>query len=433
MTDLNVVAEPSNTHEVTSTDTSPTSATAPDSEGVAEPSDTDDVTSTDTIIGDDPTPTPTTVAPTDSVIDPTPLDGTSVSVTTTTGTALPTDAPPPLVKPPGGQGFNTTPTYHAKSEFDTQSLYLGLHQELIELDLFRSALANFTDEQFAEAGLDGDDKYLLGFMAEQEVGHATLISNMIDLDTEKPKQCTYKYPFTTVREFIDFSRLVTRWGESGTIGFLGHMDAQDAAALVNDAIQTEGRQQMVFRQWMGLFPMPFWFTTSITQSMQWTLLAPYIATCPEDTPVVPWTAFPALNVTNNPSLLALNQTAKVTSNETEVSPPGTEICLSWAAPGESTGWNSSYTTKTFATGAPAFAAWISQLNTTYTPLTDVDLEARTAKTIQPGGGVYGNGTAPLLNGTVYLAITDEDLFVTPYNLSEIESHVLAGPALYNIG
>lgn len=110
-----------------------------------------------------------------------------------------------------------------------------------------------------------------------------------------PKQCTYTYPFTTVREFIDFSRRLTRWGEAGTIGFLGHLDAQDAAALINDAIQTEGRQQMIFRQWEGLFPMPFQFTTSITQSMQWTLLAPYIATCPEGTPAVVWTAFPALN------------------------------------------------------------------------------------------------------------------------------------------
>lgn len=98
-----------------------------------------------------------------------------------------------------------------------------------------------------------------------------------------------------------------------------------------------------------------------------------------------------------------------------------------------TGWNASYTTKTFATDAPLFAAWISQLNTTYTPLDNVDANARTATTLQPGGGVYGNGTAPLLNGTVYLLITDADVYVTPYNLSEIESHIVAGPALYNVG
>ena len=59
-----------------------------------------------------------------------------------------------------------------------------------------------------------------------------------------------------MRDFIEFSRIITRFGEGGTIGFLGHMDAQDSASLINDAIQTEGRQQMVFRQFSGLFPMP---------------------------------------------------------------------------------------------------------------------------------------------------------------------------------
>lgn len=347
----------------------------------------------------------------------------------TTGTPVP--SPPALVKPEGGIGFNSTPTYKAKSDFDRQSLYLGLHQELIELDLFRFALQNFTAEEFNATGLGDSDRYLLDFMAQQEVGHATLISNMIDLNTTSPYNCTYSYPFSTVREFIDFARLVTRYGESGTIGFLGHLDAQDSAALINDAIQTEGRQQMIFRQWQGLFPMPFWFTTSITQSMQWTLLAPYIATCPIDTPRVNWTAFPALNILNNPSLLDFNQTSDVSSNETAVAGPGREVQLSWDAPGQSTGWNASYTTSSFATGAPQWAAWISQLNTTYTPLTEVN--GTTAKTVQPGGGVFGEGTAPLLNGTVYVVITDADVYVTPYNLSEIESHIIAGPALYNVG
>ncbi|EJD42532.1 hypothetical protein AURDEDRAFT_126357 [Auricularia subglabra TFB-10046 SS5] len=356
-------------------------------------------------------------------------DITPSSVEQTTGTPVP--SPPALVKPEGGIGFNDTPTYKAKSNFDRQSLYLGLHQELIELDLFRFALQNFSAEEFNATGLGDSDRYLLEFMAEQEVGHATLIRNMIDLNTTAPYNCTYSYPFTTVREFIDFSRLVTRFGESGTIGFLGHLDAQDSAALINDAIQTEGRQQMIFRQWQGLFPMPFWFTTSITQSMQWTLLAPYIATCPVDTPRVNWTAFPTLNIQNNPSLLDFNQTSDVGSNETAIAGPGREVQLSWNAPGDSTGWNASYTTASRATGAPQWVAWISQLNTTYTPLTDVD--GNTGKTVQPGGGVYGEGTAPLLNGTVFIAITDADVYVTPYNLSEIEAHIIAGPALYNVG
>jgi len=177
----------------------------------------------------------------------------------------------------------------------------------------------------------------------------------------------------------------------------------------------------------------FWFSTSITQSMQWTLMAPYISSCPSEAPRVQWTAFPTLNVTNNPDWATLNLTAAISSNVSQVTSEGTQVQLAWDAPGKTTGWNASYTTQTSANGSAQWVAWISQLNTTYTPLTLNANSNNTGSTVQPAGGIFGVGSTPLLNGTVYLLITDADVYVTPYNLSEIESHILAGPALYNVG
>ncbi len=53
---------------------------------------------------------------------------------------------------------------------------------------------------------------------------------------------------------------------------------------------------MIFRQLEGLFPMPFNFVAGITQSMAWTLLAPYIVSCPENNTVLAWQNFPGLNI-----------------------------------------------------------------------------------------------------------------------------------------
>ena len=92
------------------------------------------------------------------------------------------------------------------SDFDFQSLNLALNQEWIELDLFHYGLAKFSDDEFDEAGIDAEQRYLLQFMAEQEVGHATLIQTL--LQGNGAKQCNYTYPFNTVREFIDFSQKV---------------------------------------------------------------------------------------------------------------------------------------------------------------------------------------------------------------------------------
>jgi hypothetical protein len=40
---------------------------------------------------------------------------------------------------------------------------------------------------------------------------------------------------------------------------------------------------------------------------------------------------------------------------------------------------------------------------------------------------------PAVNGTMFIAITDMNLTVTPSNLSMINPHVYAGPALYQAG
>jgi len=81
--------------------------------------------------------------------------------------------------PIGGIGFNTTPTYKPQSDFDFQSLNLGLHQELVEFALFQHGLTMFNQSDFQSAGLNEDDVALLNFMATQEIDHAALFNNIL--------------------------------------------------------------------------------------------------------------------------------------------------------------------------------------------------------------------------------------------------------------
>lgn len=81
--------------------------------------------------------------------------------------------PEPMPYMPAG-GINTSPddipVYQAFSDFDWQSLSLALYQEWIELDLFQEGLRRFSVEDFEAANLTADDRSLIEFMAEQEVG-----------------------------------------------------------------------------------------------------------------------------------------------------------------------------------------------------------------------------------------------------------------------
>ncbi|KAJ5636816.1 Protein rds1 [Penicillium longicatenatum] len=368
------------------------------------------------------------------------------------------NAEPAPYTPAGGVGTEgQIPVYNAKSDFDYESLALALYQEWIELDLFQDGLRRFSAKDFEDAGLNAADRELIAFMAEQEVGHATLISNMLGADA--PKQCQYDYPYTNVQEYLDFCQKLTRFGESGVYGFLGHLDSREAATLLTQSITTEARQQMIFRQFEGLFPMPVWFEVGVPQSWAWTLLAPYISSCPADQTRLVWQNFPALWIENQPTLAdagkhnngtAFNNTlapgmnvAKASSKENpnsnngasgaSVTPegysplsfPGRRVDLRWEEPGKAVGPNNSYVTSTQA-GEAKFVAWASQLNVTYTPLLGV--HGSSGYTIQPDMETYEGD--PAVNGTMFIAITDSDTFLTPFNLSMINTHVVAGPALY---
>jgi hypothetical protein len=56
---------------------------------------------------------------------------------------------------------------------------LALNQEWIELELFHHGLAKFSTEDFAKEGITGDYQFLIEFMADQEMGHAILLSNIL--------------------------------------------------------------------------------------------------------------------------------------------------------------------------------------------------------------------------------------------------------------
>ncbi|KAJ3268205.1 hypothetical protein HK104_005438 [Borealophlyctis nickersoniae] len=104
-----------------------------------------------------------------------------------------------------------------------------------------------------------------------------------------------------------------------------------------------------------------------------------------------------------------------------------------------------YTTNVTATGPPRYVAWISQLNCTYSDLVNVSSDGLSGVTVQPGGDVYPpegglvNGTQippqvdPTINGTMFIAVVDDNPVLTSYNLSVINQHTIAGPAIYAAG
>lgn len=351
-----------------------------------------------------------------------------------------------------------------------------MYQEYLELDLFQYGLEQFSEADFVAAGLNASHRKLIHFLAEQELGHIAALTNILGANAAKP--CSYNYPFETVHEFFDFCQKITRLGESGVLGFLPHLNSRESAQILLQIIATEARQQMLFRQIEGLSPVPVWFEVGIPQSWAWSALSPYVASCPANQSRLAWQNFPPLNILNqvnpigangtshgnliNPGTNIANETVAIEpcynttcppsifSNRTALSAPGRTLTLIWESPGKPIGPNHSYVTTTSASGQPAYVAWLSQLNVTYTPLNDVHaikpsnfsgasnttasaansgvIQLYTATTTQPDVQGYIGNTA--VNGTMFLAVTDQNPYLTPFNVSMLNPHVIAGPALY---
>lgn len=88
--------------------------------------------------------------------------------------------PEPMPYMPAG-GVNTNkssiPVYQAFSDFDWQSLSLALYQEWIELDLFQAGLDMFSDEDFNKTGIGAENRALIAYMSQQEIGMSPLHSH----------------------------------------------------------------------------------------------------------------------------------------------------------------------------------------------------------------------------------------------------------------
>lgn len=189
------------------------------------------------------------------------------------------------------------------------------------------------------------------------------------------------------------------------------------------------------QQFEGLFPMPVWFEVGVPQSFAWTLLAPYIKSCPAGNPRLPWQNFPTLHILNNYNAIQANGSANASyppaiTHNRQLSHPGDEVHFFFEPPGQAVGPNMSYVTSTITEESPKWAAWFNQLNITYTPLYNVS--ENEAYTRQPNLTLYSE-LNQIVNGTVFVALTDTDLYLTPHNVSLVLPHVVAGPNLWQAG
>ena len=192
----------------------------------------------------------------------------------------------------------------------------------------------------------------------------------------------------------------------------------------------------MFRQLAGAHPMPVYFESGISQSMAWGLLSPYLVSCPAENPRIEWNIAPALHPVQPANLTAPGIPSAISTNRTAFVTPGvTSIELSYEAPGKQVSYNASqpYITalgKNVTQTDNLTCVFIAQLNATNVPFQRTG--NNTGNCLVPEGTLFSDSNN-IVNGSNFLLLASEEIYVTPYNLSLLDDITVAGPAVVLYG
>lgn len=135
----------------------------------------------------------------------------------------------------------------------------------------------------------------------------------------------------------------------------------------------------------------------------------------------------------SPTLAYAGSKAAVSTNRTALVQDNEKIHFKWENPGKAVGPDLSYTT--VKTGKTAkYAMFLQSYNASFVPLTITgENEGYAAYPSIPVFDTPLTYSGNAINGTSFIAIVDEKLDLTPYNLTLITKHMVAGPAIFQSG
>ncbi|KAJ7504146.1 ferritin-like domain-containing protein [Mycena galericulata] len=257
---------------------------------------------------------------------------------------------------------------------DTTVLNFALTLEHLENAFYSGALAKFSEKDFLKAGLPSWARGRFAQVAAHEAAHVAFLSNALGANATQP--CNYTFPYTDPKSFAGLSQAIEGVGVSAYIGaaqFITNKDYLTAAASV---LSTEARHASwvasaieLYAGWNGAFDVP------LDPNQVFSIVAPFITSCPSTNPILPFTPFPTLKTS------------------TKRYSPGKKIDLVYTP------------AAAVAAGTPLYAAFYNGLSVEYAPITG-------NKTVIPKD----------LRGQVYTVVTTSNGTVS-------DGNTIAGPLI----
>ncbi|KAI4126520.1 MAG: hypothetical protein LQ338_003710 [Usnochroma carphineum] len=180
------------------------------------------------------------------------------------------------------------------SAVDELVLQLALYQEHLEFSLYTGGFENFTDAQYTAAGFPPGFRENVGVIAQHEAVHAQTISTILsDAGFTPIPPCTYQFPYTDPKSFVDLANMITSVGIGAYIGGGSLLtDDPELITAASSILTVEARHDAYLRTGLGASPFPTSFDTALTTVFAYNLARMFVVQCPQELNI---TGLPKLN------------------------------------------------------------------------------------------------------------------------------------------
>ncbi|KAH9822954.1 Ferritin-like domain [Teratosphaeria destructans] len=190
-----------------------------------------------------------------------------------------------------------SPIQKRDDNIDGTVLRLALTLEHFENVFYKTALQNFTEDDFVKAGYSANYYNNLKYISYDEQEHVKFIETALTAAGITPDApCTYTFPYTDVVSFITLSSVLEGVGTSAYLGAAGLITDKNYLTAAGSILVVEAEHTSYQRAAVGKVPIANPFGTPLDPTSSYSLAAAFITSCPPGNKPLGFTAFPTLVV-----------------------------------------------------------------------------------------------------------------------------------------
>ncbi|CAD6575125.1 MAG: hypothetical protein TREMPRED_001313 [Tremellales sp. Tagirdzhanova-0007] len=176
---------------------------------------------------------------------------------------------------------------------DTVILQYALTLEHLEFTFYTQALEKFDAGAFSAAGFPEWVRNRFVQVRNDEGSHVALLTGAIGPNATQA--CTYDFPYTDPTSFVALAGIIENVGVSAYLGAADDIASAAYVTVAGSILTTEARHQT----WISAAvdasnPWSSPYDTPLKYNGVYTLVAPFITSCPSSNPTLPVKAYPTL-------------------------------------------------------------------------------------------------------------------------------------------